>query len=260
MWNLFLKFVLNVAAHWITVAGVVLTVAAFFDHYIEELAKRESALHKGLAVALRLLAKNLKFIALACLVVGCFQAWTDEHHNTEEAINGPEGKIRAWSLYNQCDKERFGKSTLVDSLETQTSFFQRQIGNQQDVFNKCILALGLEGARKPAVASIRIATLDSFSVILKSKPDTKIKVVVVRVDQLRKTVNGQLACSSPMQFIEAHLASSETLRMGGNGSLQINDYTVNVNITGEPWSPDDDLILLIVGDNISAGACTFKLL
>jgi hypothetical protein len=97
------------------------------------------------------LKKNLKLVAVICLFVGCYTVWVFEHRNAEAAMYGRDGKSEAWPKYNECDKERAVKATLSDSCASNLSYQQSRNDSQQDLFNRCMLALGISNKPQSAI-------------------------------------------------------------------------------------------------------------
>lgn len=257
----FFLFLGSLWGSWMVWVGGILRMIPFVEHLIEPwLRKKHPSVDAWFVARGEALKKNLKVIALTCLFIGCYRAWVFEHNNAQAVMYGKDGKSEAWSKYNECDRERFGKTILSDQLGTQVAALQTQIGAQQDTFNKCILAVGLRNSPQPLVATMRFTFFQNVGGTNQLGKKVQARLVIVRVNQLRQSAAGELRCHNPVHLVEAELATNASLLQISQASRQIDDRTIRVEIGGQVWGPDDDLVLLVTADNISNDNCTFKVL
>jgi hypothetical protein len=256
MWSTFLSFVLNVVSHWVALAGVALTVAAFFEGAIEKLLQRKTLAHQTLGQILKFAAKNLTFIALACLLFGCFQAWLDEHNNTDEVINGKDGKKEAWSKFNACDKQLASKSTLSDALSGQVGSQQVQLANQQDTFNRCILALGASSVPQPTRTPLRVVRSDLPLQPLKGGEMLYGWILIATTNKAMSPTNILVSCDSKFTTLVATFAGIE--QEIGKSVGQINDHQYRRRMASPAWRSDTPLVMLVAGGK-ELGNCSLKL-
>jgi hypothetical protein len=194
--------------------------------------------------------KIYTWILLAFLFFACLQAIRDEHNNTEQAINGPDGKVTAWAKYNQCDKERFGKATLADQLQGQVAAQQSELGGQQDTFNKCLLALGLQNKPAPARITTRWVLLGTKA----HGASRDFGVAVALTDKAIPSVNGVLSCKKPFTVNEFMVAGDVEIQQFQSNT--ISDHEVKLGIAA-PWTPTSPFIVLLMGDDLVNAKCTF---
>ena len=104
-------FLHSLFGQWIFITGAVLTVTPFVDRLLENPWRKVEAFR----LFLRRHIKDLRWIGVFCVLVACYQAWDHEYLAVDTVTNGPDGKVIAWTKYNQCDAERGSQKQLIDS-------------------------------------------------------------------------------------------------------------------------------------------------
>lgn len=173
------------------------------------------------------------------LLWSVFAAWRDEHRNSETLITE---KADAWSKYNQCDKLLASKTSFADGLSERVISLQGQIANQQDTFNRCIVALGVQNRPMPLMLKVKSARTDI-------EPESKagkwrLWILVATTNKTLPSVNGILSCDTQFRLQGLSLAGEDwAMRAGDQG--QIDETKVRVHFTSPPWSSDTPLIAAI---------------
>jgi hypothetical protein len=245
MWTLFPSFLVNLAVHWIGGVGVFLTMLPFLESKIEHLTKwliKRQGSHEAVGRKIKSVTKDLRYVGVVFLAFACFQAWTDEHHNTEEAINGKDGKVEAWRKYNQCDKERFGRTLLADQLGNQVSAQQSQLGGQQDTFNRCMLALGVKNAPEPLKINTSVGLLQG----MEAKENGHRALIAIVIAETNKTIiptRALIECDTPFESYSASLANEDWVLASGN--QQLSDKKSLLKIDSPAWRPGVPLIIAL---------------
>jgi len=190
------------------------------------------------------------------LLWSVFAAWRDEHRNTEIVIGE---KATAWSQYNQCDKERAIQTTLAAGAAANLAYQQSRNDGQQDLFNKCMLALG--ATNKPEPARVRVKTV-GFPVSNKS-PAGKDLALLVSIAEVNKNVSplrGNFKCQIPFTPLAIRLPVASMF----SAPQVVSDREVRVNYLATPWEKDTPLVLTswvdaqLAKSGIS-NVCSFKL-
>jgi len=232
---MFSLFVGAIVAHWMfSFGGVVLTALAI----IEKLRHKDTKVWVFWGAA------------LTCLFISCYGAWTDEHHNAQDAMYGKDGKSEAWAKYNTCDKERYGKTVLVDSLGAQVSSLQTQLGNQQYTFNKCILALGVEGKpRKPTISVYSAKIMGQITTVLpQGREIYDLWSVIAITDVAIMPARGVLHCANKIVLHEFDLAlparsiNARVRSTTGRSTNSISDTEVGFQLESPAWNESNPLV------------------
>jgi len=233
-----IAFLLSVADHGITLAGLVLTVSPFLEKPVEKyVAKNRKRRRRDAGRYLITLVRNLKFLAIACLFIGCFQAWKEERQNTDTAINGKDGRTEAWRQFNVCNTERSVKSALLEQANGQISAQVTQLSGQQDTFNKCILAMGLK-QQEPLRMTAKWA--GTGIVMLANGVQSYVVVIVGETNQRVSNVNLDLKCNHEFNFQFAGIPSDT---MWQSSSQQGADKTRARIVLNTPWNRETPLIV-----------------
>jgi hypothetical protein len=209
------------------------------------------------------LKKNLKLIALICLFVGCYRAWVFEHNNAQMAMYGKDGKSEAWAKYNECDKERAVNDTLAKSCVGNLSYQQSRNDAQQDLFNRCLLAIGLKAA-KSRVINTRVVVLKNAG---KDEKNPAISysaaIMMALTSEPMAHVRGTVKCDRTVHLIQAEIAKGGGQKPGIGGiahvvmahNYQIDERNIAIDIQQPSWEPTDPLVVLLYGEGIAENSC-----
>lgn len=190
--------------------------------------------------------------ALVCLFIACYGAWVDEHHNTGTVI---AEKADVWSKYNQCDKFLGSKSTLADSQASQLVQFQSQIANQQDTFNRCIMALGSMNVPQP----VRVKVWDVHTPITQAVPSGEkftVWELVVVTNRAVSPTDVLVHCDTPFNAINSSVAGAGPLMNSVFG--QTSDREYEVGFTTPAWKPENPILITVAAKDESL-PCNVKL-
>jgi hypothetical protein len=202
------------------------------------------------------LKKNLKLIALICLFVGCYRAWVFEHRNAQTAMYGKDGKSEAWAKYNECDKQRAVDDTLTKSCSSNLTYQQSRNDGQQDLFNRCMLALGLKAAPEPRKIDVYRWKFPA-TYTYPNQGQVQFWVLVAVADRAT-TAKGNLKCDAPFKALTSSLLT--------HGNAMRADYeqtdskTLHVEFAYPPWSATNPLVFDVftpAGQEINS--CSFEL-
>ncbi len=170
------------------------------------------------------------------LLWSVFAAWRDEHMNTEAVI---EEKAHVSSQYNQCDKERAVQSALAQRYSADLASEQLQISNQQDTFNRCILAMGQTNL--PTPTKIQVVRWSIPGEIAINGTKGRMWVLVALTNKTFSSTKGTMKCDGAFVPIEATLLTQgEALRADFR---PINEQSAHVEFMYPPWSYRNPLVL-----------------
>jgi len=253
----FFLFLHSLFASWMVWAGGMLRLIPFLETALERwLRKRHAKIDAWFIAHGETLKKDLKLIGIVCLLIGCYRAWVFEHNNAQAAMYGKDGKSEAWAKYNECDKERAVDDTLAKSCSSSLTYQQSRNDGQQDLFNRCILALGLKVSPGPTNIDVHRW---KFPATYTYPSEGRVQFwVLVAIANKPIPAKGNLKCDIPFKALTSALLTH------GN-SLQA-DYeqtdskTVHVDYVHPLWSPDNPLVFDVytpVGQEINS--CSFVL-
>jgi hypothetical protein len=185
-----------------------------------------------------------------------FAAWRDEHRNTEQVI---EGKAEAWSKYNACDTERRVDDALAKQLSGQVGAQQMQLANQQDTFNRCVLALGQISIPQPLRVRTTITEISSnrLSVVTPNRQSEKLLLVLATVNKPVSPVKGVLECDSAVSFDTATISGRAPF-VSLSKSV-ISDRKFEFGFNNPVWTEDRPLVFTLVTQGSISPKCDFKL-
>jgi hypothetical protein len=256
MGGLFL-FLHDLFASWMAWIGGILRMIPIIEATIEPKLQKFPRVNRFLETRWPEWKKNLKTLALLCLFVGCYRAWSFEHKNAETAMYGPEGKAEAWSKYNACNQNLAVKSALADAYSVQIGQQRGSLDKQQDTFNGCILAMGLKNSPEPLKIDVmlwKIPAVYTFPNIGQAQFWT----LVLITNKVQNTTRGTLHCDVPFTALRSTILT--------HGNAMRSDYeqtkpdAVHVEFLYPPWSAQNPLVFSVVTKpDKEISSCAFKL-
>jgi hypothetical protein len=247
-------FVRSLLSSWMVWAGGILRVIPFIESFIEPWLRRKYPRVDAWFVARgNDLKKNLKVIAVACLLIGCYRAWVFEHKNAEAAMYGKDGKTEAWARFNQCDKELAIKSVLADTYSGQIADQRSRLDGQQQVFNQCIVTLG--SVSKPERLIVNGYFIGVLHDELKNSPD-HVGNWVVATNRSVSPVQLLVQCGGVITSASAMILGTGTMATGGWGG-KFSDHKYGLSINSPPWTPTNPLLVTIHAPAANIGNCEF---
>jgi hypothetical protein len=212
----------------------------------------------------KLLTRDAIYIGALCLVVFVYQfvkapysMWRDQEAAVDEAVNGKDGRLEAWSKYHECDKERAVKSTLADSCTSNLAFQQSRNDGQQDLFNKCMLAMGLRSKPEPARVQMRYTSFDTPTKADGGKP-IRLWLIVAVVDKSTSPFRGTLTCDKTTRIFGGRPAFAEHVDALSIGPYPVGNDSWRVQYTDpSTWTPDTPLIFTAL--QVENPTCRFVL-
>ena len=190
--------------------------------------------------------KAFLLILAVGLLWSVFAAWRDENHNSEELISQ---KAECYSSYNRCDKGMAVEKTLADSCTSNLVYQQSRNDGQQDVFNKCILALGLKNSPERVRIITRMFRMlgAKWSSGSTSQPsDRSLSIVLAETNKIIQPVRVRLECERPFEIFQISIATaSGSPMLLTSNSKRISPAAVDVYMDNT-WASSSLLALSIV--------------
>jgi hypothetical protein len=192
-------------------------------------------------------------LAAICLFIAFYQAWLDEHHNTEVVIGE---KAEVWSKFNQCDIERASKSVLADGYSAQIKdqrgridSQQGTIDSQQGTVSTCVLALAKSVVPEPQ----RTYFLVNETIPSKLENGEFFRQFIILTNKSVNPVRMHVGCAGPTPFVlKPRLAASSwhdsSVTLGAKGIF-------DVLINNPPWTPVNPLLLNVSAKDSNIGQC-----
>jgi hypothetical protein len=257
----FFLFLHSLFASWMVWAGGIFRVIPFVETLIEPwLRKKHPTIdawferHGGLK-------RDLKRIALICVLIGCYRAWVFEHNNAQAAMYGKDGKSEVWAKYNECDKEKAVNEVLEKSCSANLGYQQSRNDGQQDLFNRCLLALGLRNKPEPIVVKISDAAFNaSLGKDEKSGKDVQAWVIVASVNRDVTPLKGTFRCAKDFVIRQGRLSAPNNLedsQVFTSHRLEDGGYRIE-SVDPAVWRPDNPLLFIELSAERPTG-CKFQL-
>jgi len=200
-------------------------------------------------IATKLLHKPLEgrvftYLGIGLLFVACFQAWIDEHSNSEQLIKEKSELVQQrnyWKALSDA-KDQTIRETVAALSKTQTAF--------ADLSNK-VLDITRPEPLRLLVKQNEFASL--------SQNGKKVWMLSVVSNKTVTPVRGLVGCEHPFQTIGGVTILGEAEVMTGSGDNGvINDHQVRIGIVTPALNPEAPLLLLVLAaDQPGLGKCTF---
>jgi hypothetical protein len=252
MSNLIL-FLGAISASWMVWAGGILRMIPFFEDMVEpQLRKKYPRIDAWFLAYGNPLKKNLKLIAMVCLFIGCYRAWVFEHKNAQAAMYGKDGKSEAWAKYNECDKERAVNDSLAKSCGASLSYQQSRNDGQQDLFNRCMVALTQSVI--PEKAKIVTRGFIFKSINNAAYPSDRTAALVATTTRDYMSFKGYLSCATPFDAYEIALSQGPAnVSIGTKSGLQTK---LPLNFANSNWRVGDFVFVLLHGNGLNPQECS----
>jgi hypothetical protein len=241
-----LPFIKSLSGEFFFIAGILLTFTPFVERFLVKPWKKwDSARTK-----IQFHIKDLRWIGAACLLVAFYQAWSNQHDLTEDAIHGKDGRDEARAKFVACDTERSVKSSLADAYSRQLSDQgivmanqQQTINGQQASVNTCVVALGKLGKPEPLKTTVKVASLGAAKGTNNGK-DFVLVVMDISTNKPVSPLHGTLKCRGKYAFVDAALAAGNHLEITSKKGM-ISDTEARIQIESPAWSPTTPLVVAV---------------
>jgi hypothetical protein len=196
------------------------------------------------------------FVGLG-LLLAMFSAWKEER-DAKDASFGDKARVE--SQFNQCDKERAVNDAVAKSCSASLGFQQTRNDGQQDLFNRCLLSLGV--SNKPEPASIKISDTSFDGNVGKDKEgkDKRLWVLTAIVNKTTSPFQGTFKCDGDFVVVQGRLAipnAGDANEIVSNHTLSDGGYRVEY-VQPSAWNPNMPMLFIGVAVERPKG-CKFKL-
>jgi hypothetical protein len=254
------QFLQSLFSSWMVWVGGILRLIPFLETFVEPWLRQSHPNVEAFLEKHGEIKRNLKAIALICILIGCYRAWVFEHKNAQNAMYGKDGKSEAWAKYNQCDKERAVNDVLGKSCSASLSYQQSRNDGQQDLFNKCLLALGVTNKPQPAVIKVSDTSFDVNMGKDKNGKEYRLWVITVFVDKNVMPLRGTFRCAGNFSVLQGRIAgpnNHETSYLGTSHRLEDGGYRIE-SVDPAIWQPETPLLFVGSSTDRPTG-CKFQL-
>jgi hypothetical protein len=246
-----------VGSHLVTLfAGCVATVTlGIFQKYV---FKRPLSVKEDVAVF------------LLFLFFACFQAWRDEHRNTQSVI---DEKSTLASEVNSCSANLRVDRAYSKGLEVQNGVARSTIDKQntslvqqQGTINSCVVSLGKMNPilrEKIDVIMIPIGTIESKGHFVGPNALVKsyISELLIITNEPERKFHGDLKCDKNFFITQPpQIKATALMIMVGSEPPRVianNEYEIAVNATGTEWNPTHPAYMQVDSYDQNVGQCTF---
>ncbi len=232
-----------------------LPVIPFVESLIEPSLRRIPRIDKLLTTRGAAIKRDLKVVALICLFIGSYRAWVFEHRNAESAMYGKDGKSEVWGKYNSCDKDRAVKSMLTDVYSGQIAEQRSRLDDEQAIFNKCILALGISNVPPPATIKLYVTP----TTVPIKKPSGEVSTLSVLTIVTSKSIapwRTTVSCENNFRVLHSEVAGITTFI--GFETEAISDHQYRLGSVSPAWRADTPILMVIASPEPPKG-CAVKL-
>lgn len=235
-------FLHAVSAHWIAYLGVFLTLTPLAP---PNLRKRAEQFMK-----LKFTFRHLWMVGGFLLFISFYQAWQDEHRNTQVVIAQRQAdSARA----NMCElryklEDAYAKGLSGSNLKQQQNLevARNLLSNQQSTLNTCVVAMAKVNAPVPLKTDVKARTLP-----IKGGPN---RTVLILTANKRIAAHGELICSKPFR-LAFWVPTDEDAAREINVNMP-NDHSLRLDIKGDYISPGNPFLIFAIGQT-SLDSCNF---
>lgn len=251
----FFPFLRSLGGSWLVWAGGILRMIPFIEDLLEPWLRKTYPkvdtwfIERGTA-----LKKNLKLIAVVCLLIGCYRAWIFEHNNAEAAMYGKDGKSEAWGKYNECYADNREYMAERRTFDSQLNDKQKRIDSQQDTIDSqlstvtsCITTLTKTNTPEP------LKIINRAIIVGDEKPTTVI--LVAETNKRIPAYSGKIQCASPFTLIQARMMlgvvsfSPQYHQNSGQTELAI-------KFNGATWDTHEPIVAIVQGAELAPESCS----
>jgi hypothetical protein len=253
----FFLFFRSLVGSWMVWVGGILRVIPFLEHFIErKLQGRYPRVAAFLAGKSDDLKKNLTLIAVLCLFIGCYRTWVFEHRNAGAAMYGKDGKSEAWARYNECNADNREYAAISRTFNSQLNDKQRRIDSQQDIIDSQLSTVtSCVASLTTANIPERLRVTTRSVAILWQKPTTLI--VLAETNKTIPAFVGKITCPAQFFLMQAAMVSGAiSSRPETQQTLRQNE--VKMDFHGQPWRPQEPIVALIQGEELTPGTCAIS--
>jgi hypothetical protein len=174
------------------------------------------------------------WILVGCIIWAALASYRDEHHNAQLLT---EQKKEAWGKFNQCDKERAVGQEAVNLLTSQLEQRDGMLSNQQDTFNKCILAVGVKNTPEPQKLDVQWTSIGA------ARDGKQTVLFLAQTNKPLASVRHKFTCPFQFHFISFGLSQKDpqTLLLE---SGQDSDKEASFSMTRD-WQPGSVLVVAV---------------
>ena len=184
-------------------------------------------------------------LATVLLLVAFYQAWSDEHRNSQVLIDEKadiRGKLAS------CTGDLRASDGVRQLLEAQTRSQQLTINAQQSTTNTCVVTLAKTAIGEPPNVYVWTVGIG----IIKRPVVTEMVLVTNR----RETFRGNLECTEPFNVFDWTMTGTG-VRMGV-GTQKISARQYHLETTSPLWEPHDPIVVNAISDQTLHG-CKFTI-
>jgi hypothetical protein len=247
-------FVQGLFLSWLFWVGLVFRMTPFLDRFFESHPGEYPRIERWA----KRYAKDIKLVASVCVLIACARVWSFEHKNTQTVISE---KASVWGKYNQCDKDLALKSQLADVYSGTIGTQHTQLYNQQDTFNRCVLALGITNKPEPLVIRVDDASFNGNYGKDRSGKDMKLWIFTVFVNKSVSPFQGTFRCKGDFVVAQGRTmhsnSDSDWDELNSSHRKEDGGYRIELAQPGT-WRPDMPLVFGGLSVEQPKG-CTFQL-
>jgi hypothetical protein len=184
-------------------------------------------------------------ILLGCLFVSCYQAWLDEHRNSEQLIEEKLNISRQLGFWEgqsfaKDDAIRVRDQLLLQGLQTLGSTQQTENQTQQSLTSLSGKILDLT---KPQPLEIYTKVMDIDKT---SNPQVKAVVVVAETTARIGSFTGKIVCANPFGLQQVSLLQGMMSQSPAYHQVQ-GQTEIILNFSGSAWDTHQPLVAIIFG-------------
>ncbi len=192
---------------------------------------------------------------LFCLFVSCFQAWLDEHHNSERLIEeklalSKQAGFWEGQSYAKDEAIRWRDSLLFENMKTLGVTQQTENQTQQSLTN---LSGKIFDSTKPE--PIRITNRAMVIIKAPDSPRTEnIGILVAETNRRIGAFSGKIVC--PSAFVAQQVSMLGMMSLQPSYKQEPGNALVNLDFNGSAWDAQEPIVALVYGDKLDIKKCS----
>jgi hypothetical protein len=194
---------------------------------------------------------------LFCLFVSCFQAWIDEHNNSDRLI---QDKLTLSEQVGFWKAQSYSKDAAIISRDSLLFENLKTLGSTQQTENKTQQSLtDLSGKifdlTKPEVIRIanRVMAVEKAPNAAPNSPN--IAILIAETNRRIGAFSGKIVCQSA--FVTQQVSMLQGMMSQGPAyKQQQGQTTLDLDFNGSAWDVQQPIVAIIVGENLDVNKCS----
>ncbi len=194
---------------------------------------------------------------LFCLFVSCFQAWIDEHHNSDRLI---EDKTALSEQMGFWKGQSFAKDEAIRARDSLLFENMKTLGTTQQTENQTQQSLTQLSGKIFDLTKQDPIRIASRSMAVNKQPNTpatapNVGIIVANTNRRIGAFSGKIVCDSFFVLVQVSMLQGMMSQQPAYHQVQ-GQTSVDLNFDNSAWDVDQPIIAIISGDNLDVNKCS----